>query len=139
MQTKASPPLYVWPAYELDVRVHSWNPATGQVKVNWTLNRGLFARGILIPQNAAPAVNTDSTIDIYQPSTDRLWELWKVGKDAAGQVGGGVGWADRRRITQRWDPSLPLCTAATGDSLVGGEAPRIEELQARQINHPVES
>jgi hypothetical protein len=91
-----------------------------------------------MPGQALPAeANPDRTVDIYQPSTDRLWELWHVGKDAAGnwavQAAGRI---DHVSQSNGIFPP-PFGTAATEDSLVGVVS-RIEELQAGRIDHPID-
>jgi hypothetical protein len=37
-----------------------------------------------IPAGAVPAAGTDSTITIYSPSSDRLWEFWRIQQSSAG-------------------------------------------------------
>jgi hypothetical protein len=34
--------------------------------------------GVPIPLGAVPARGTDSTLSVYSPTTDRLWELWRA-------------------------------------------------------------
>jgi hypothetical protein len=42
------------------------------------LGRGGQFVGVPIPPNAVPSPGTDAALTIYQPSTDTLWEFWRV-------------------------------------------------------------
>jgi hypothetical protein len=37
-----------------------------------------------IPADAVPAAGTDSTLSVYSPSSDRLWEFWRIQKTPQG-------------------------------------------------------
>ena len=143
LETIASPPLYVVGANQPYVHVDTWiippGQTTGQVSsVSWLqrIEDNVLAGGVPIPAQAMPAQIDDQTIDIYQPSSDRLWELWHVGKDANGNW--AVQAAGRIEHVSQSDGIFPapFGTAATEDSLVGVVS-RIEELQAGRIDHPV--
>lgn len=145
LPTISSPPLYVVPANQPYVHVDTWiilpGQTTGQISsVSWLqrLKTDVLAAGVPIPAQALPAQNTpDRTIDIYQPSTNRLWELWHVGKDADGNW--AVQAAGLIDDVSHSDGIFPAHegTAATENSLVGVVS-RIEELQAGRIDHPVD-
>jgi hypothetical protein len=145
LETIQSPPLYVVPSNQPYVHVDTWivqpgQPA-GQISSPPWLQRletDVLAGGVPIPAQALAAQhNPDRTLDIYQPSTDRLWELWHVGKDVNGnwavQAAGRI---DHASQSNGIFPA-PYGTAATEDSLVGVVS-RIEELQAGQIDHPID-
>jgi hypothetical protein len=145
LQTIESPPLYVVPSNQPYVHVDTWilqgGQTTGQISSPpWLqqLETNVLAGGVPIPGQALAAQsNPDRTLDIYQPSTDRLWELWHVGKDANGnwavQAAGRI---DHVSQSNGIFPP-PYGTAATEDSLVGVVS-RIEELQAGRIDHPID-
>lgn len=145
LATISSPPLYVVPANQPYVHVDTWiiapRQTTGRISsVSWLrrLETNVLAAGVPIPAQALPAQNTpDRTIDIYQPSTNRLWELWHVGRDAAGNW--AVQAAGLIDDVSHSDGIFPPHegTAATENSLVGVVS-RIEELQAGHVDHPVD-
>src|SRR4051812_33243436 len=71
-----------------------------QPKVHVALDTGPWRRpleralqsGVPIPAGARPAAGPDRHITIYQPATDRLWELWRASRRAHGwhAPGGGA-------------------------------------------------
>jgi hypothetical protein len=75
--TVETTPLYIVPAGQPTVRVTldagAWNVA---------LQQALSA--VPIPANATPALGPDAHMTVWQPSTDRLWELFKARKQADG-------------------------------------------------------
>jgi hypothetical protein len=77
--TSYSTPIYRVPADQPTVPVIVDNASP------WasTLRRAL--RAVPIPPDARPAAGTDAHLTIWQPSRDRLWELWKA-----------------RRVDDRW-------------------------------------
>jgi hypothetical protein len=131
LSTVGAPPIYVVP--ENQPRV----PVTRQYRYNKHLNDTVLAGGIPIPPLAEQSTNTDHTMIIYQPSMNTLWELWRVQKDGNGnwQIGWGGKMTDVSRSDGIWPPHEG--TSATGDALLGVVV-RIEELQAGQIDHPVD-
>lgn len=144
LETIGGPPLYVVRANQPEVHVDTWilqkGQTTGQISsAPWLqrLQTNVLAGGVPIPPQAMPAQNPDRTMNIYQPATHRLWELWHVGKDANGnwaaQAGGLID------NVSHSDGIFPphSGTAATEDSLFGVVS-RIEELQAGRIDHPVD-
>ena len=70
-----STPIYRVPADQATVPVVLDNTRS------WarTLSRAL--RAVPIPPDAQPAAGTDAQMTIWQPSTDRLWELWKARRE----------------------------------------------------------
>ncbi len=136
LATKGDPPLYVVPANQPRVPVLPYDAATGRLDHNiWT--EQLVQGGIPIPADAVPGKVSDRTINIYQPSSGELWELWRARKDAAGNWEVGVG--GLIKDVSQSDGIFPPHngTAATGDSLFSTQI-RIEELQLGQIDHPME-
>lgn len=131
LSTVNSPPIYVVPRNQPHVQV------TREYGFNDLLYQNVLAGGIPIPPFAEQSANTDHTMIIYQPSRNTLWELWRVQKDASGnwQIGWGGKMTDVSRSDGIWPPHEG--TSATGDALFG-VVTRIEELQAGQIDHPME-
>lgn len=143
LQTTGSPPLYVVPPHQPYVHVDTWiippGQTTGQTSSLPWLQRtedNVLAEGVPVPTEALPSQVHDRTINIYQPSSGRLWELWHVGKDANGNW--AVQAAGRIDHVSRSDGIFAPHegTAATEDSLAGVVS-RIEELEAGRIDHPL--
>jgi len=144
-----SAPLYVVPANQPLVPVESApaslcdgsNGASSSLFVN-----SVVGSGVPIPADAHAAAGTDEHIQIYQPSADKYWEFWKFAKDASGNweacwgglIGGIVtvnGQSVQTHVSTS-DGIFPSDTGGTATSLpLLGGIPRIEELQAGQINH----
>jgi hypothetical protein len=62
--------------------------------------RGQFT-AVPIPAGAVPAAGTDSTLAVYAPATDQLWEFWRIQRSADGRWkacwGGRLDGASRSR------------------------------------------
>jgi len=131
LSTTGAPPLYVVPGNQPRVQV------TRQYAYNQHLSDTVLAGGIPIPPSAEQSTNTDHTMIIFQPSTDTLWELWRVRKDSSGSW--QIGWGGKMTDVSQSDGIWPrrAGTSATGVSLIGVVV-RIEELQDGQIDHPVD-
>lgn len=129
-----SAPLYVVPASQpmVPVGVYCSDGSAPNGKPN--LANNVLAGGIPIPADAHAAAGTDESISIYQPATNRLWEMWRLQKDSGGNW--VVCWAGRiDNVSQSsgWFPA-PYGSSASGSTHLGG-IPRIEELQAGHIDH----
>ncbi|HEY1713189.1 MAG TPA: hypothetical protein VGG07_09815 [Solirubrobacteraceae bacterium] len=75
-----------------------------------------------IPPGAKPAAGSDAHLTVWQPSTDKLWEFWKLGQTSRGgwtarwggemdDVSTNPGYFDHDGITNDWGAtatSLPL-------------------------------
>lgn len=83
-------------SHQYNASVVRATPTTPKVRVNFRdcqrkgyLPDGLFNGpgyflNVPIPGNAVPASGTDKELTVYEPATDRVWEFWQTGKDAAG-------------------------------------------------------
>ena len=71
--TRGTSPLYIATANQRPVRVQL---DTG----SWGATLQLVLEAVPIPAAAVPAVGPDAHMTIYQPSTDRLWELFAARK-----------------------------------------------------------
>lgn len=91
---------------------------------------------IPIPPEAIPSPGTDGALTIYQPSTGRLWELWRARRDAAGNW--SCVWAGRIDDMSTSDGFFPGYTgcSATG-SVLAGTVIGIAEAQAGVIGHAI--
>ena len=64
------------------VRLTSWRSGTSMAP--------LLRKGIPIPRGATPATGSDAHLTVWQPSRDRLWDLWgsaKQGGEWTAQTG----------------------------------------------------
>jgi hypothetical protein len=131
----SSTPLYIVPASQPAVRV--------RVHTGWwgrTLQTALKA--VPIPDDAAPAAGPDRHITIWQPSKDRLWELFKARRLADGwhaDFGGAIARVSRSPgyYTKRsWPPLSRSYWGATATSLpVVGGTMLLDELKSGVIPH----
>jgi Bacterial Ig-like domain (group 3) len=132
--TAWSVPIYTVPA----------NQPTVEVKLE-RASRSLALQSaweeVPLPANAQPAAGTDKHLVIWQPSTDKLWEFWRLEYTASGwraSWGGAIqnassnsgaygpeAWPD---ATSRWGAS------ASSLSIAGGLI-TLEDLEMGQINH----
>jgi hypothetical protein len=111
--TSYSVPAYVVPANQPTVPVHLTVSAPDlQPEFN----------AVPIPPGAKPAAGSDAHLTVWQPSTDKLWEFWKLAQTSTGgwtarwggemdNVSTNPGYFDHSGITDSWGAtatSLPL-------------------------------
>lgn len=87
-----------------------------------------------IPQDARPAAGTDSTLSVYSPSEDRLWEFWIASQDAQGRWSACWGGRLDDVSQQKGYFENPFGAAATGLVTVGSMV-TVEEARNREIDH----
>jgi hypothetical protein len=133
--TSYSTPVYRVPAGQASVRVKLDNNRP------WGRTLRAALRAVPIPPGARPAAGSDAQMTIWQPSTDRLWELWRARKGADGWHalwGGAINRVSRSPgyYTRDSWPGARSYWGATATSLpVLGGVMTISELQAGTINH----
>lgn len=127
--------LYTVPADQPTLRV-ALDPGSWKAGLQETFE------AVPIPANAEPGAGPDAHLTIWQPSTDRLWELWLARKSADGwhaSFGGAIanvssspGYFD----TNSWPGLSQPWWGATATSLpaIAGTM-MIDELQAGVIPH----
>lgn len=126
-----SGPLYVVPADQPDVSVT--RACAGVATANTNFDNSV-ADGVPIPADAHAAAGTDGEIQIYQPSTNKYWDFWRLVQDNSGNWdacwGGGI-----TNVSQS-NGIFPnnLGSTATSLPLLGGVI-RIGELQAGKVDH----
>lgn len=134
--TEYSIPVYMVPAGQ----------PTVSVKLDGTSNAGLSSAwsAVPLPPTATSAAGTDGDLFVWQPSTDRLWEFWRLVHGAEGwqaSWGGamqkvssnpGVYGPEAWPGAQSW-----WGVSASSLSLVGGLI-SLEDLKLGQINHALE-
>jgi hypothetical protein len=105
-------------------------------------SEGVFAgfqaqiEAVPIPAGAEPAAGEDKEMIIWQPSTGRLWELWRVLQESGHWT---ACWGERIADARTSDGTIPqpFGASAAGISLLGGQI-HIEDLEHGQINHALE-
>jgi len=134
--TSYSVPLYTVPADQPPVPVQLDGTSNGTLSSAW--------RAVPLPASATPAAGTDGDLFLWQPSTDRLWEFWRLVHGLNGwhaSWGGamqhvssdpGVYGPDTWPGAQSW-----WGVSASSLSLVGGLI-SLEDLKLGQINHALE-
>jgi hypothetical protein len=135
IETTRTSPLYIVPADQRTVRV-ALDPGSWKAGLQRTFE------AVPIPPNSAPAASSDAHMTIWQPSTDRLWEMWLARREADGwhasfggamsNVSGSPGYFD----TNSWPGLSQSWWGATATSLpaIAGTM-TISELQSGVIPH----
>jgi hypothetical protein len=102
--------------------------------------RQAFA-SVPLPDRARPAAGRDNHLTLWQPSTDRLWEFWRMRRRIDGwhaMWGGAIQNVSRNRgyyLRDAWPGALPNWGAtATSLPVIGGTM-RIDELRRGRIDH----
>jgi hypothetical protein len=134
---ESSTPLYRVPADQPRVRVQLHTGPWGA-----TLQKAFEA--VPVPPDARPARGTDAHMTVWQPSTDRLWEFFRMRKESDGwhaDYGGAIENVSRSPgyyTTDSW-PGLSNSqwgASASSLPLVAGLM-RTDELRAGHIDHAV--
>jgi hypothetical protein len=122
--TKYSTPVYTVPV--------------GQPMVNITVDsKSTVVRSVLssapLPAGAKPAVGSDGHLVIWQPSTDSMWEFWRLSQQVDGWHAAYGGKMTGVSTNPGYFPSTMGATA-TSLPLMGGLM-RTSELSSYTINH----
>jgi hypothetical protein len=132
--TSYSVPIYKVPADQPTVAVrlveHAPNAALSSA---WS--------AVPLPSAALPSAGTDRALVVWQPSTDRLWEFWRLTHEGGGwkaSWGGAMQHASTNAGVygpEAWPGAKPWWgVSASSLSLVGGLI-SLEDLRLGQINH----
>jgi hypothetical protein len=133
--TSYSTPIYSVPADQAPVAVQLDNDQP------WARTLADALRAVPIPPDARPAAGTDAHLTIWQPSSDRLWELWRVHRAPDGWHAAWGGAMERVSespgyFTPRSWPGARSYWGATASSLpVAAGTMTIAELRRGQIDH----
>ena len=133
--TSYSTPVYRVPANQPVVHVQLDNNRP------WARTLRAALRAVPIPPDARPAVGSDAHMTIWQPSTDRLWELWKASKGPDGWHalwGGalnGVSKSPGYYTSNSWRGARSFWGATATSLPVVGGVMTIAELERGSINH----
>ena len=93
-------------------------------------------------QTPSPRPGTDKHLVVWQPSTDRLWEFWRL-EDTDARLAGEMGRRDRRtrRLTRaptapkRGPVPRPSWGARASSLSIAGGLITLEDLEKGEINH----
>jgi hypothetical protein len=119
-----SAPVYTVPSTQPRVHVTlDTNAPTLQAAFN----------SVPVPPTAVPALGSDRHLVVWQPSTDSMWEFWKMQLLSDGWH---ARWGGAMASVSSNPGYFPAPYGATGTSLpLLGGLMRISELQAGQLNH----
>src|SRR4051794_1610858 len=133
---KCAPPIYRVPAGRRLLRVALSHTSSAAARALQSASDA-----VPLPSNALPSKCTDGSLVLWQPSTDRYWEFWRLSKAADGwhaQWGGAsayissspgyFGAADWPGAQSYWG------TSATGLTLASGLM-KLDDLQRGVIDH----
>jgi hypothetical protein len=129
-----SVPIYTVPASQPTVTVTLQHPTpVPALQAAWAK--------VPLPPNAQPASGTDSVLVLFQPSSDRLWEFWRLTHTSSGWQAAWGG-AMRHVSTNQgvYNPEAwPGATGAWGSSAsslsIAGGLITLQDLQRGHINH----
>jgi hypothetical protein len=131
--THASVPIYTVPSGQATVAVALDNALEPALSAAWS--------EVPLPSTAQPAAGSDGDLVVWQPSTDRLWEFWRLVHNANGW---SATWGGAMRHVstnpgvygpEAWPGAQPgWGVSATSLSIAGGLI-TLEDLQSGQINH----
>jgi hypothetical protein len=132
--TSYSVPVYTVPGGQPAVAVQlTGHPPNAALSEAWS--------SVPLPPNAQPAAGTDGNLVIWQPSTNRLWEFWKLKHGAKGwqaSWGGAIQNVSSNPGVygpEAWPGAKPWWGgSASSLSLVGGLI-SLEDLKHGAINH----
>ncbi len=132
--TAYSVPVYTVPADQPTVKVQlDSSPLMPALQTAW--------EAVPLPATARPAAGTDRHLVVWQPSTDRLWEFWKLVHE------GGVwqaSWGGAMQNTsadpgvygtEAWPGAKPQWGASASSLSIAGGLITLEDLEMGQINH----
>src|SRR3954452_1035758 len=133
---KCSTPIYRVPKRQARIKVHLRN---GRARWAAPLQRA-FAR-VPLPSNVRPSRCSDAALVLWQPSTDRYWEFWKLERRRGGwhaDWGGAIRHVSRNpgyfRRSDWPGATTAWGTSATSLTLAGGLL-KLSDLAQGHIDH----
>jgi hypothetical protein len=94
-----------------------------------------------LPADARPAVGSDAHLVVWQPSSDRLWEFWRLRRGPGGwkaSWGGAIAGASSDRGAydrSAWPGATPLWGASASSLSIAGGLITLQDLNRGSINH----
>lgn len=134
--TAYSIPIYEVPASQPVLTVHLSGSVNPALSAAW--------HSVPLPKTAEPAAGTDGDLMIWQPSTNKLWEFWRLVHGATGWHASWGGAMDDVSTAQgaygpeAWpDAQTSWGISASSMSLAGGLI-TLEDLADGEIDHALE-
>jgi hypothetical protein len=132
--TDYSVPIYTVPADQPTVPVRLASPFFAPaLQSAWS--------DVPLPADARPAAGSDRTLVVWQPSTDRMWEFWKLAR-ADGEWSAGWGGAMQAVSANpgvygpdAWPGAKPWWGSSASSLSIAGGLITLEDLQRGRIDH----
>jgi hypothetical protein len=132
--TSYSVPIYTVPAGQptVPVQLLSSSPAPA-LQAAWS--------AVPIPETALPAAGTDAALVVWQPSSDRLWEFWRLGHS---QSGWQAAWGGAMQSvssnpgvydSSAWTGAKPWWGSSASSLSIAGGLITFEDLEHGSIEH----
>jgi hypothetical protein len=129
-----SVPIYTVPANQPMVRVQLLEHPTH------TALRSAFA-AVPLPPHARPAYGSDGHLMVFQPSTDRLWEFWRLGHNSSGWHASWGGAMEKVSSNsgvygpEAWPGAESIWGGDASSLALAGGLVTLEDLEYGKINH----
>lgn len=126
-------PLISVPATQPTVRVQLDHAPDAALSAAWS--------SVPLPDGARPAAGSDGYLVVWQPSTDRMWEFWRLVRRTDGwhaSWGGAIEHVSRASGVygpESWPGAKPWWGASASSLPLAGGAITIEELRRGEIDH----
>ena len=129
-----SVPIYTVPAHQPTVKVTLEDASrTPALQSAWD--------AVPLPADAQPAAGSDEHLVVWQPSTDRLWEFWRLEKTDEGWLaswGGAIRNVSSNRGAygpEAWPGATTGWGASASSLSIAGGLITLEDLELGRINH----
>ncbi len=131
--TSYSVPIYTVPADQPTVKVGLTAPRAPTLRSSWA--------AVPLPPDAHPATGSDGHLVLWQPSTDRLWEFWRLVHNRRGwraSWGGSmqdVSSSSGVYGTAAWPGATPWWGASASSLSIAGGVITLADFEREQVNH----
>lgn len=133
--TSWSVPIYKVSASQATVKVALWEPSRQPaMQAAW--------EAVPLPSNAHPANGTDKHLVVWQPSTSKLWEFWKLEQTTTGGWEARWGGAMEKASSnpgvygpEAWSGARNGWGASASSLSIAGGVITLEDLEMGKINH----
>jgi hypothetical protein len=126
------------------VPIYTVGPEQPAVPVTLTVTEPALAASwseVPLPSTAQPAAGTDKILVVWQPSTDRMWEFWRLVHRASGWSAAWGGAIQRASIDpgvygdEAWPGSMPWWGASASSLAIAGGLITFQDLEHGRIEH----